>query len=70
MLMSMLLLRPQMGPLKRKHHTVHSCSPGPSWSRTVRQTRANKLYKIANAIEQNLKLFAEAESRDQGLLFC
>ncbi|HYX38150.1 MAG TPA: aldehyde dehydrogenase [Oligoflexus sp.] len=38
----------------------------PAWHKLKRQERAQYLYKIADAIEQKLDIFAAAESRDQG----
>jgi aminomuconate-semialdehyde/2-hydroxymuconate-6-semialdehyde dehydrogenase len=38
----------------------------PAWQGLKRQERAQFLYKIADAIERKLDLFAAAESRDQG----
>jgi aminomuconate-semialdehyde/2-hydroxymuconate-6-semialdehyde dehydrogenase len=38
----------------------------PAWQALKRQERAQYLYKIADAIEKKLELFAKAESRDQG----
>lgn len=37
-----------------------------SWSATSRQARADVLNAVADAVEANLELFAQAESRDQG----
>lgn len=38
----------------------------PAWSASTREERAAVLRKIANAIQDKLELFAEAESRDTG----
>jgi len=38
----------------------------PAWQSMKRQERAQYLYRIADAIEKKLELFAAAESRDQG----
>lgn len=42
----------------------------PGWSERSPEQRAQVLNKLADLMEANLEEFAQAESRDQGVLLC
>lgn len=42
----------------------------PGWSDRSPEQRAQVLNKLADLMEANLEEFAQAESRDQGVLYC
>lgn len=42
----------------------------PEWSARSPKQRAEVLNKLADLIEAHLEEFAQAESRDQGVLYC